>query len=367
MTTISKIFNPDKSDYETQGLFLGQDSGLMDTINKKYPNIWKLYKTMKKMDWDENEFDYSSCNVDFKTCNPSIYNMMIKTLAWQWEADSVASRCILPIMAPFISSSELFACWAEVTKNEITHSATYSEIVRSSFDNPKDVLNEVLTIKESLSRLSTVGEVMTSVYETSHKLALEDVSKDSDQAYEAAILATVALLCLERIQFMSSFAVTFAICDTGLFNSIGKAVQKIAQDELEIHVELDKEVINIESKTDRYKEIYPKLKPTIQKMVDEVVQAELNWVTYLFSEGDELVGVSEELLKQWSLFNAKDVYKFLKLESPYELPKQNPLKFMEKWLDISKTQPSPQEEDSAQYKLNSVRKTDEGVTFDIDF
>ena len=102
-------------------------------------------------------------------------------------------------------------------------------------------------------------------------------------------------------------------------------------------------------------------------MADEVVQSELTWATYLFSEGDELVGVSEELLKQWCLFNAKDVYKFLKLESKWEFPKHNPLKFMEKWLDISKTQPSPQEEDNGQYKLNSVRKDDEGTTFSIDF
>lgn len=365
--SITKIFNAEKSDYETQGLFLGQDNGLADTINRKYPEIRKLYKTMKKMDWDENEFDYSPCNVDFKTCNPSIYNMMIKTLAWQWEADSVASRSILPIMAPFISSTELFECWAEITKNECVHSATYSEIVRSSFDNPNEVLKEVLEIKEALSRLSTVAKAMAFVYDISHKVALGMISKDSDQAYEAAILATVALLCLERIQFMSSFAVTFAICDTGLFNSIGKAVQKIAQDELEIHVALDKEVIRIESKTDRYQRIYPNIKDIIQKMVDEVVQGELDWVTYLFSDGDELVGVSEELLKQWSLFNAKDVYKFLKLESPYELPKQNPLKFMEKWLDISKTQPSPQEEDNGQYKLNSVRRDDDNTTFDVDF
>lgn len=365
MTT--KIFNAEKSDYETQGLFLGQDNGLFDTINKKHPKIWKLYKTMKKLDWDENEFDYSSCNVEFKTCSPSIYNMMIKTLAWQWEADSVASRSILPIMAPFISSSELFACWAEITKNECVHAATYSEIVRSSFDNPNDVLNEVLAVKESLSRLSVVAQALSFVYDISHKVALGIISKDSDQAYEAAILGTVGLLLLERIQFMSSFAVTFAICDTGLFNPIGKAVQKIAQDELEIHVELDKEVINIESKTERYNRIYPNIVDIVQKMADEVVQSELTWATYLFSEGDELVGVSEELLKQWCLFNAKDVYKFLKLESKWEFPKHNPLKFMEKWLDISKTQPSPQEEDNGQYKLNSVRKDDEGTTFSIDF
>ena len=80
-----------------------------------------------------------------------------------------------------------------------------------------------------------------------------------------------------------------------------------------------------------------------------------------------MVGVNEHLLKEWVLFNAKDLYKLFKFESKHSLPKVNPLKFMEKWLDISKTQPSPQEEDNGQYKLNSVRKDDVGTTFEIDF
>ena len=51
------------------------------------------------------------------------------------------------------------------------------------------------------------------------------------------IKTTIILLFLERLQFMASFAVTFTICSTGLFQSIGTAVQKICQDELEIHAE----------------------------------------------------------------------------------------------------------------------------------
>jgi ribonucleoside-diphosphate reductase beta chain len=52
-----------------------------------------------------------------------------------------------------------------------------------------------------------------------------------------------AMLLLERIQFMASFAITFTIAKTGLFQAIGQAVKKIAQDELEVHVEFRKQVI----------------------------------------------------------------------------------------------------------------------------
>lgn len=363
----NKIFNTKKTDYSLPSLFLGdQESGLFNTVYKKYPKIWERYKSMKSLAWDENEFDYSSCNVQFKSCPRPIYNMMIKTLAWQWEADSIASRTIAPVVANFITSSELWAAWSEISNNENVHAATYSEIVRMSFDNPDEVLGEVLKVKESLSRLEKVSSVFSQAYKASHEYALGLIPNDQD-TYNKIFMFTVALLVLERIQFMSSFAVTFAICDTGLFQPIGKAVQKIAQDELEEHVQLDKVVLDIEMKTERGKIAYEQCKGDIKKLIDEVVHSENEWIEYLYSSGDELVGVSKELLKDWMLFCAKDVYHFLKIDPSQKLPRSNPLKFMEHWLDISKTQPSPQEQDNAQYKVGIIRRTDEGKKFHVDF
>ena len=86
------IFNTQKtkSDYENVKLFLNDSKGLINTIHKKYPKIWTLYKELKALDWSEDEFNYQQCLVDFKTANKDISDMMIETLAWQWEADSRA-------------------------------------------------------------------------------------------------------------------------------------------------------------------------------------------------------------------------------------------------------------------------------------
>jgi len=40
---------------------------------------------------------------------------------------------------------------------------------------------------------------------------------------------------------------------------------------------------------------------------------------------------------------------------------------MENWLDISKTQASPQEQDNAQYKVSIMRRDDGDEEFDIGF
>lgn len=361
----SNFFNTEKTDYQTPSLFFGERAGLFDTVNKKYPEIWDIYKTIKSLDWDENEFNYSSCVADFKTCDKSTYDMMIKTLAWQWEADSFASR-ISPLVGSVVTSSELWAAWQRLSDQEVIHAATYSEIVRNSFEDPSVILDEILAVEQSLDRLETVSKVMSRAHKVAHEHAL-GMTKGTQEEYNAIFMFAVGMLVLERIQFMSSFAVTFAICDTGLFQPIGKAIQKIAQDEFETHVELDKAVIRNELKSERGKIAFEQCRGEIEELIDEVLESEFAWVDYLFSEGRELIGLNADILKEWSKFCARDVVKFMKVQSKYKLPTSNPLKFMENWLNIGKSQGSPQEEDIAQYKVNVMRRDDDGIEFDTDF
>ncbi len=361
------VFNFNKTDYTRPALFLGEKPGLFDTIHRSYPEIWALYKAQKSLDWDENEFDYSSCNADFRQADRATYEMMIKTLAWQWEADSVASRAIAPVLAPFITSSELWAAWQRISDNEVVHAATYSEIVRNSFDDPGVIIAEILRVEQAHARLERVIAAFAQGFEASHRYALGQLPNDQG-TYNAVFMMIVALYCMERIQFMASFAVTFAICDTGQFQPIGKAIQKIAQDELEIHAELDRVVLRHELGTPRGQAAFAQCRAEIEAMIKEVIDSELRWIEYLFSEGRELVGMTADRLAAWTLYCARDVCETLGVHADtYDFPGTNPLKFMEKWLNISKTQASPQEQDIAAYKVGVMRRTDENVIFDADF
>ena len=362
----NKIFNKNKKSYQNTSLFLGEEQGLFDTIYKKYPKIWNLYKEMKSLDWSEDEFDFTQCNLDFKNCDKDTADMMIKTLAWQWEADSIASRSIISILAPFITSSELWAAWQRISDNEVVHAATYSEIVRMSFDDPNKVLDEILSVKESLIRLDTVGNVFSKAYDISHKYALRQVENDQ-KLYNELYITICTLLMLERIQFMASFAITFTICGTGLFQSIGKAVQKIAQDELEVHSELDKEVLRLERKTERGNIAHIQTQKRVKKIFEEVVNSELVWVDYLFSNGKSLIGTNSDIVKNWVLYNARNVSDFLNIETDIKMPKTNPMPSLEKWLDMNKNQAAAQEQDKGDYKVGIIQRDDENNIFDIDF
>jgi ribonucleoside-diphosphate reductase beta chain len=367
------IFNTDKTDYAVSGhtsLFLGQQAGLFDTVNRRFPKIWENYKNMKSLDWDEQEFtmDFKTCNTEFKTRPKSISERMIKTLAWQWEADSVAARTLLPIMAPFISSPELQAAYGRITDNEIVHASAYSEIVRYSFDDPHKVLDEVLKVKEAMQRLTIVSEVMAHTYKVSHEYALG--LRQADQStYNAIYMLVVAMLVMERIQFMSSFAVTFAIGSAGAFVPIAKTVQKICQDEFEVHVELGRLVLANEHQTSMGAIARQETLPLVKKLIKEVVMSELVWNKGLDLDTEPLAGLNGKMLDKWTIYSAGDVYDILEIQpdSDFEMPKSNPLPFMEKWIDISKTQAAPQEQQNGQYKVNVMQRTDTGKVFDVDF
>lgn len=369
------IFNTSKTDYANttgvhRSLFLGEQPGLFDTVNRQFPKIWENYKNLKSLDWDEQEFsmDFKTCNQEFKTRPKSVCDRMIKTLGWQWEADSIAARTVLPIMAPFISAPELQAAYGRITDNEILHASTYSEIVRYSFDDPRSVIDEVLKVKEAMKRLVTVSEVMGTAYNVSHEYALGHRKADQE-TYNAIYMLVIAMLVLERIQFMSSFAVTFAIGSAGAFIPIAKSVQKICQDEFEVHVELGKLVLANEHQTEMGRIARQQTLPLVKKLIKEVVISELTFNNGLDLDADPLAGLNGRMLNNWSIYSAGDVYDTLEIipDPDFEMPKSNPLPFMEKWIDISKTQAAPQEQQNGQYKVNVLTRTDTDKIYAIDF
>ena len=369
MTTA--IFNSAKTieEYKNTPIFMGTQPGFMDTIYKSHPKLWKLYKELKSLDWSEDEFDYSRCTIDFKNAHPDISDMMIETIGWQWEADSVAARSVIAIMAPFISSTEYWTALLRISDNESIHAATYSEIVKLSFNDTDGIMQRILNFKNTQARMNILENTLDEALTLSRKYAAGLIPASDELYRDVPIKTTVCLLFLERVQFMASFAVTFSICLTGLFQPIGKAVQKICQDELEVHAEFDKEVLKYELKTERGQWAMQSLRPWMHEMAEEFIQCEFSFIDSLFRDGRCLPGVTSDMLKQWVLYNAKDVIRFLDLDmsDKYTFPKHDPMPLLETWINANKTQAAPQEQDLAQYKVGVVVDDASETVFDLDF
>lgn len=340
-------------------LFLQDSMGLLDSINKSQPRIWELYKKLKGLDWDENEFNYGECRIEFETGKKEDIEMMIATLAWQWEADSIAANHIVPIMAPFVTSSELWAAYFEIGKNEIVHGLTYSEIVNNSFDDGEAAMKEILARTEAFRRLGTVGKMFADAKRVGAKLTLDLIDRNSDEARDACMKMVYAMLGLERVQFMPSFAITFAFGETGRFMPIAKAVQKICNEEFSIHVEVARAVIRNEMKTAVGRASFERIKGEVAKMYAEIIENEIRWTReYLFQNGQRsLTGCTMEMVCDYILYGAHDVYTETGIANPFKVVDRLPIGYMADWIDIDKNQASPQEEKTGNYLLGGFVDT----------
>ena len=348
------IFNVDKTaeQYEDVKLFGNGDVGLLDTINKDFPKIWSLYKEMKALDWDELEFDFSQCLVDFEKAPEDVTEMMVKTIMWQWESDSVASQCPAVLIAPYEPCTELWEAELRINDNESVHANAYSEIVRMGFPVPKEVLCKMLSHNEAHRRLNVVGRELKELKRKSVTLAykkeFEDYTPTDEEICEDMMMFYFIMYCLERVQFMDSFGTTFIIAQSGWYQAIGQSVKKICQDEYEVHSELRKEVILKQMSTEIGKRIFEKLKPKMVQILEEVVDSEIRWtVEDLFvNDTKTLVGTNSDLMVKWCLFNAKAVANTLGLKTKFTFPKSNPIPVLEDWINMNKQQSAPQEIDN---------------------
>lgn len=346
------LFNNDNTEWSTGAgeLILGEAPALFDSINTRHPELFNLYKHQKSIDWSEDELSLEQSRLDLLSCPKNIYDIMLLNIAYQWETDSVAARAIAPLLAPFITNSEYWAGILKISEIEVTHTLTYSEIVRQCVPDPNEVFKLVMHNEKIGARLEPVLYYFEQLRIAGAEYIL-GIRKNDQELYNIVYMAICALYCLERIQFNSSFAATFAIVEQGWFIAIGQLIQKIMQDEIGIHAAFGRAVLNIMHNTPRGKIAKQQCSHLIEKLIDDVLAADAEWNPSLFENGRSIVGLNPTLLNQYSYYGSIPVRQTFGL--PYS-PMENPLKYMDRWLDLNAHQHAQQESSSSNYVLNSV-------------
>ena len=348
------MFNKDNTEWKDgdSSLILGQPSALIDSINRKHPELFRLYKKQKEADWQEDEIDLEISRVDFTTCPADISGAMVENLAYQWEADSYAVNSYSFLLAPIVTDSD-FRLWInKAAEIEGLHALTYSEIVRLAVPKPEDVFKLAMESDEVTSRMDTVDRLLSELKEESLRYTLGE--RENDQGmYNKAFLGLFTFYCLERMQFMSSFAHTFAIVDSGYFQGIGKLVQKIMQDEYFYHCKAMEYAIKHEMTTRRGMIAYMETREVMEGIINEVIGKEISWNAHIFGKYN-IPNVSEELMNKWVQYNGQEVYDLAMIELPYPRQDKSPMKFMDNYLDLDKFQNANQEGDNNNYSLNSM-------------
>ena len=336
-------------------LFLGPKPGLLDTINVQYPELEKLYQTQISQIWNEFEVDLSQDRVDMREAPKAITDLMAKTISWQHLADSVAARSISGLLMPYVSNSEMENLVNVWSLFETIHARTYSHIVKQTFENPVQMLEETYANMDVLAR----SEVIVQAFD-----AVESMLADTPEVekLDTLLLALVALFALEEIGFMASFAITFGIAETGRFMGIAQLVKLICRDEV-LHTQFNGAIVKIHKRIPLVAARLNMLKPKIKAILDAVVNQEDVFSDYLFSEGRECIGLNKQLVKQYVRYMAAPMYDAYEVPMPFERIKDNPLPYMDTWINGSKVQTAPQELQNSAYLIGAVADDTAGLDF----
>lgn len=355
------VFNAKNQGYVTKKypLFMGEQLGLFDTVNVAYPAIEKLYQQQLAQVWNEHEVDLTQDRMDMLRVPKETADLMVKTLSWQHLADSVAAKSIAALLIPFCTNSELEGMLTIQSFFEIIHSRTYSHIVKQTFVDPNKMIEQTYNDVGVLLR----SEAIVKAFDE-----LESLPKDAptQRKKEVLLKVLVALFALEGIAFMSSFAVTFAITETDVFQGIGALVAKIAADEA-LHTRMDATVLDVILKDTEWKNTFEQMKPELKVIVDAVVNQEMQYAEYLFSEGRNVIGLNAALLKEYTLYMAYPIYKFLGLNFDYQVIEENPLPYMAKYIDPSQMQSANQEIQNTAYNIGVIENDTLGLDLDMEF
>ena len=353
------VFNANNKGFETNKypLFLGEDLGLFDTINVAYPELEDLYQKQVSQIWNENEVSLSQDKQDMINAPRDVVDLMVKTISWQFLADSVASKSIAGLLMRYVTNSELEGMINAWSFFETIHARTYSHIVKQTVVNPNQVLRDTYNNIDIVSR----SEAIVKAFDQLESLPITATIEDKRRAIA---LAFAALFALEAIAFMSSFAVTFAIAETGIFQGIGSLVTLIARDEV-LHTRMDYAILNILKQDPEWLETFSELKDEIKGVLDAITNQEVKNANYLFSEGRQVIGLTAELLQEYTLYMAKPLYDALGIPFDFQVIEKNPCSYMDKYIDSSKMQVAPQEIQLTAYKIGSVK--DDTDELDLDF
>lgn len=350
-------FNKDNKGYVNgYPLFLGESLGLLDTVNRSYPVLEELYQDQLAQLWNEFEVDLTQDKMDMREIDAGTVDIMVKTLSWQFLADSVACRSISGTLLPYVSNPELEGLINVQQFFETIHARTYSHIVKQTFIEPNELLKETYDNLAVLTR----SDVIVKAFD-----ALEcDDGTDRSALEDKLIQAFTALFALEAIAFMASFSVTFAIVDTDKFAGIGKLVQLICRDEV-LHTRMDYTILDLMSKDPSWKDAIARNGESIRAILDEVVANEVKWAEYIFTEGRQVIGLNESLLVDYVHYMSAPVYIALGLEPPRVI-ENNPLPYMDKYIDPSKMQTANMELQNSSYLIGTIEDDTSDMELDFD-
>jgi ribonucleoside-diphosphate reductase beta chain len=316
----------------------------------RHPKIAKFEELARGFFWVPEEISLTKDKMDHKESSDAVKHIFTSNLLRQTALDSIQGRAPNQIFSPVISIPELEALvsnWSFFETN--IHSKSYSHIIRNVYGVPKEEFNKIHDTKEIVDMAANIGKY----YESLHQLnCFKETGTEVAESHhiKAIWLALNASYALEAFRFMVSFATSLAMVENKIYIGNGNIISLILQDEL-LHAEWTAWIINNVIKDDeRFIKAKEECEAEVYQMYIDVISEEKSWAEYLFKLGP-VIGLNATILKDFVDYTAFVRLKEIGIKYLDDHPRQSPIPWFNKHVNINKKQTALQENESTNYVI----------------
>jgi ribonucleoside-diphosphate reductase beta chain len=344
------VFNKKDVDHTKEPMFFGEPCNTARYDKMKYPKFDSITEQQLSFFWQPQEVALSTDINDFKNkLTPTEQRIYILNLQYQTLLDSVQGRSPNRVLLPIVSLPEL-ETWIETWAfSETVHSRSYTYIIKNIFDNPSEILDNIMRIPQITSRAGMV----TKAYEVLEELIHDKTALLYDKKV-ALFRCIISIHALEAIRFYVSFACAYSYVERGLMEGNGKIMTLINRDEFlhsgGTHYILTRWLKGLDDP--EMTEIAKEYADDITSIILDTYHQECDWIDFLFSEGN-IPLLNAEVLKTYLQYLCDNSFKTLGCPTVFGIEK-NPLPWLSSYTNAGSTQVAPQEVELSSYKLGSI-------------
>ena len=357
-------FNQEQFNAIQEPMFFGRNVNVSRYDIQKHPIFEKLIEKQLSFFWRPEEVGLSTDRSDFMALPEHEKHIFLSNLKYQTLLDSIQGRSPNVALLPIVSLPEL-ETWIETWAfSETIHSRSYTHIIRNIITEPATVFDDIVTNKAIVERAKDITcyyddliegiNLYNLLGEGTHEIKGETVHLSIRELKRRLYLTIVSVNVLEAIRFYVSFACSFAFAERSTMEGNAKIIKLIARDEA-LHLTGTQHMLQLmaEGKDDpEMAEVAASLQAEAREIFMEAAQQEKDWAEYLFQDGS-MIGLNKDILSQYVEYITNQRMSAVGLEQGFA-PIQNPLPWMNSWLNSDNVQVAPQEVEVSSYLVGQI-------------
>ena len=354
------LFNPNPIQFQSQPLFLGEGRNISRLDLSIEPHITKLHNDAIGKLWFAGDFSPSKDGKDYLSSSTELRVLYMKNLKFQTLLDSLAARTVVEVFLPITTNPQLEAWWFQHGFFEnCIHSQSYADILKGLPVDAKAIFDDIMVNPAILKRAESIVECFEDTVQHNARMILADsIQTSTNQFYsrkdhkQSIVMSLFALNILEAILFKSSFLVSYAFKENGMYSITADIISKINQDEV-MHYSLTIHLINRLRKDPDWAYIFHGQSNAIDELYRTAIQADYEWIDHLFEDNVRLLGINDVIMKQFVTHNLYNVMESVGQE-PIVDKLDNPCTWSNKYTRPSNFQIAQKEKTSGAYLLGIV-------------